>query len=67
MEQLQQMQLEQRATWEHIQMHENANHRGIVRLQQDIYQNFPQGQHNPYMPFSDQFDAYVAWLGDNYY
>jgi len=41
LEQMQKMQLEQRATWEHIQMQESANHRGIVRLQQDIYQNFP--------------------------
>ena len=49
MEQLQQMQLEQRATWKHIQMQESVNHRGIMRLQQYIYQNFPQGQHNPYM------------------
>ena len=30
-------------------MQEFANHRGIMRLQQDIYQNFPQGQPNPYM------------------
>jgi len=37
-----------------------------MRLQQDIYQTFPQEQPNPYMP-PDQFVAYVAWPKDRFY
>jgi len=31
-------------------MQESTNHRGIMKLQLDIYQNFPKGKPNPYMP-----------------
>ena len=47
-------------------MQKGANHKGIMQLHQDAYQNFPQEQPNAYMPL-DQFEAYVSWLRDRFY
>jgi len=39
LEQMNQMQLEQRAIWEHMQMQQSATHRGRMHLHQVAYQN----------------------------
>jgi len=47
LEQMQHMLLEQRATWEHIQMQKSANHRGIKHFHQAAYQISLKGNPTP--------------------
>ena len=56
---LQNLQLRQ----DHMMLQHSTTYKGIMYLEEGLYNVVPQGQYNQWMP-PDQFRSYMAWPGD---